>query len=70
MTTVANPSAADLAAREQQRTALYKATVALIRAYANVADELEPAGYSGAEVGRIKSLAGSARDVDVLTLGK
>src|SRR6185295_302202 len=45
---------ADLAEREPQRTALYKATVALVRAYANIADELEPAGYSGADLSRIK----------------
>jgi len=37
-----------------QRTALYKATVGLIRAYANIADELEPAGYSDMEINRIK----------------
>ena len=37
---------ADLQEREPQRAALYKATVALVRAYANIADELEPAGYS------------------------
>jgi len=45
---------ADLQAREPQRAALYKATVALVRAYANIADELERAGYSGAEISRIK----------------
>src|SRR2546425_986892 len=44
----------DFHEREPQRAALYKATVALVRAYANVADELEPAGYSGADVSRIK----------------
>jgi len=44
----------DLAEREPQRTALYKATVALLRAYANIADELEPAGYSPGEIERIK----------------
>jgi len=48
----------DLAEREPQRAALYKATVALVRAYANVADELEPAGYSGADVGRVKERLG------------
>ena len=32
---------ADLEEREPQRAALYKATVALVRAYANIADELE-----------------------------
>jgi type I restriction enzyme R subunit len=46
--------ASDLKEREPQRAALYKATVALVRAYANVADELEPAGYSAADIGRIK----------------
>jgi type I restriction enzyme R subunit len=40
--------------REPQRAALYKATVALVRAYANIADELEPAGYGSAEIARIK----------------
>ena len=32
----------DLQEREPQRAALYKATAALVRAYANIADELEP----------------------------
>jgi type I restriction enzyme R subunit len=31
---------------ELQRTALYKATVALIRAYANIADDMDAAGYT------------------------
>jgi type I restriction enzyme, R subunit len=44
----------DLKDREPQRAALYKATVALVRAYANIADELEPAGYSAADIDRIK----------------
>jgi type I restriction enzyme R subunit len=47
--------AADLQEREPQRAALYKATVALVRAYANIADELEPAGYSTADVSRINN---------------
>jgi type I restriction enzyme R subunit len=38
--------AEDLKAHEVQRTALYKKTVALIRAYANIKDELAEAGYS------------------------
>jgi type I restriction enzyme, R subunit len=46
--------ASDLKEREPQRAALYKATVALVRAYANIADELEPAGYSAADIDRIK----------------
>ncbi len=45
----------DLAEREPQRAALYKATVALVRAYANIADELDAATYSDADIGRIKS---------------
>ncbi|MFN0304214.1 MAG: UvrB domain 3-containing protein, partial [Burkholderiales bacterium] len=45
---------ANLQEREPQRAALYKGAVALVRAYANIADELEPAGYSVADVGRIK----------------
>jgi len=44
----------DLQDREPQRAALYKSTAALIRAYANVADELEPAGYNTDEILRIK----------------
>lgn len=49
---------AELAEREPQRVALYKAAVALVRAYANIADELEAAGYSAADLTRIK------RDLD------
>jgi type I restriction enzyme R subunit len=45
---------ADLQEREPQRAALYKATASLVRAYANIADELEQAGYSIADVIRIK----------------
>jgi type I restriction enzyme R subunit len=44
----------DLQDREPQRAALYKSTAALMRAYANIADELEPAGYTPAEGTRIK----------------
>jgi type I restriction enzyme R subunit len=46
----------DLKEREPQRAALYKATAALVRAYANIADDLEPAGYSPADITRIKQL--------------
>ncbi len=46
--------ASDLQEREPQRVALYKAVVALVRAYANIADELEQAGYSAVDVARIK----------------
>jgi type I restriction enzyme R subunit len=44
----------ELVEREPQRVALYKATVALVRAYANISDELEEAGYSAADITRIK----------------
>ncbi|MCH8853810.1 MAG: HsdR family type I site-specific deoxyribonuclease, partial [Planctomycetes bacterium] len=44
----------DLQEREPQRTALYKATVSLVRAYASIADELEAAGYGAADINRIK----------------
>ncbi|WP_417558592.1 type I restriction endonuclease subunit R [Mesoflavibacter zeaxanthinifaciens] len=44
----------ELKSRETQRTALYKKTVALIRAYANIADEMEDAGYSLKEIEGIK----------------
>ncbi len=44
----------DLLEHEPQRVALYKATASLLRAYANLADELEQAGYAAAEITRIK----------------
>lgn len=47
--------ASDLAAREPHRVALYKGVVGLIRAYAAIADELDAAGYSAADIERIKS---------------
>ena len=43
-----------LKANEAKRTALYKNTVALIRAYANIAAEMEEAGYSAQEIEYIK----------------
>ena len=46
--------AESLKEHEPQRVALYKSTVALIRAYANIADELEAAGYSATDMERIK----------------
>lgn len=45
----------DLKANEVKRTALYKHTVAFIRAYSNIAGELEEAGYSDKEISEIKS---------------
>jgi type I restriction enzyme R subunit len=44
----------DLKINEAKRTALYKQTVALIRAYADIAGELEEADYSQTEVNDIK----------------
>jgi type I restriction enzyme R subunit len=44
----------DLEEREPQRTALYRAVVALVRAFAGISDELEAAGYSGADIARIR----------------
>jgi type I restriction enzyme R subunit len=44
----------DLKRTETRRTFLYKGTVALIRAYANIAAELEEAGYSQVEITEIK----------------
>ena len=44
----------DLKEREPQRAALYKATAALVRTFANIAGELEAAGYTQPKIGRIK----------------
>lgn len=44
----------DLQEREPQRSALYKATASLVRSYANIADELELAGYDSGRIIRIK----------------
>jgi len=44
----------DLEEREPQRTALYKNTASLVRAYANVADEMNSAGYSEGDCARIR----------------
>ena len=44
----------DLRNREPQRVALYRAVVALLRAYANIADEMDAAGYSAAQIEQIK----------------
>ncbi len=45
----------DLKEHEPQRVGLYKATAGLVRAYANISDELEAAGYSVADVARVKA---------------
>lgn len=46
--------AADLVEHEPQRVALYTATVALVRAYAAIADDLEAAKYRAEDIARIK----------------
>lgn len=40
---------------EPRRVALYKLTIALIRAYANIADEMKEAGYTEKEIEQIKA---------------
>lgn len=51
-----DPSDKDqLQENEPRRIALYKSAVALIRAYANIANEMEEAGYSTAETETIKN---------------
>ena len=44
----------ELKATETRRTSLYKKTVSLIRSYANIADEMEEAGYTETEIENIK----------------
>src|SRR5258708_27480452 len=44
----------DLKEREPRRAALYKAAAVLVRAFANIADELERAGYTPSDIHRIK----------------
>lgn len=44
----------DLHNREPQRVALYRGVVLLLRAYANLADEMEAAGYSLVQIEEIK----------------
>lgn len=44
----------DLKDRDSRRTALYRETVGLIRAYAGIADEMAEAGYSEREIRDIK----------------
>ena len=45
----------DLKVHEPQRVALYKGVVTLVRSYANIADELEQAGYSTGDIAHIKN---------------
>lgn len=55
--------AADLSDREPQRAALYKAVASLVRAYAGIADEMAEAGYSPADIARIKKAVEEAVNV-------
>ena len=48
-------NAAQLKANEPNRLALYKLTAALIRAYANLANELTEAGYTPPEIAALKA---------------
>lgn len=43
-----------LKAREPQRAALYQAAVRMVRAYANISDDLSKAGYSSEDIKRIE----------------
>ena len=47
--------ASDLEATEQKRQALYQLTAAFVRAYVNIANDMEVAGYNGHEIRHIKS---------------
>ncbi len=48
--------ATDLMEHEPQRMALYRGVVALVRAYANLSDEMELAGYDAAGIAEVKRL--------------
>ncbi len=52
-----------LKANEPRRIALYKHTAALVRAYANLANELPEAGYSAREIAAIKAEVGHYENV-------
>jgi type I restriction enzyme, R subunit len=53
----------DLKEREPRRCALYKAVVALLRAYAGISDEMEAAGYTAGDALRIKQQVQDALNV-------
>ncbi len=53
----------DLKTTEPQRIALYKGVAALVRSYANIADELTAAGYSAADITRIQQTAKKYTDL-------
>lgn len=53
----------DLKAHEPQRVALYKGTAALLRAYANISDDLPQAGYTAVRIEEIKTAIKRAVDL-------
>jgi len=53
----------DLQEREILRASLYKAVVSMVRAYSNISDELEAAGYTSADINRIKHQIDHYRNV-------
>ena len=56
-----NPEiASDLKEREPRRMALYKAVVAMVRAWANLADDMVGAGFDATEADRIRGRVGHA----------
>jgi type I restriction enzyme R subunit len=55
--------ATDLKTREPQRSALYKAVASLVRAYANIKDEMDAAGYTTADQDRIAATLKDAIDL-------
>lgn len=50
----------DLKEREPQRSLLYKAVASLVRAYANIKDEMDAAGYNASDQDRIKNKVNEA----------
>ena len=55
--------ASDVQERAPQRAALYKATAALVRAWANLADEMSAAGYSPEDTARIRAKVNAGVDL-------
>lgn len=56
-------NADELQANAQKRQALYKQTASLIRAYANLADDFDKAGYTETQAGEIKQQVDHYTDV-------
>lgn len=65
--------ATDLKTREPQRSALYKSVASLVRAYANIKDEMDAAGYTAADQDRIAATVKEAvnlRDIIKMQSGE